>query len=173
MSKRTLFSSLLAREEFTGWHMVGVMALFFGVVISVNITLAVFANTSWTGLVVKNTYVASQQFNEEAERMRLEAEMGWKIFADYRDEGFSVELTDRHGHIIRGAQITAKIGRPVSEYDDRIVQLTQASDELYRANTPLAPGLWDANIAVEDSQGRAWNRLLRFTITEAGEIDSR
>ncbi|RWK14298.1 FixH family protein, partial [Mesorhizobium sp.] len=48
---------------FTGRHMLAIILAFFGVVIAVNLTMATLANTSWTGLVVENTYVASQQFN--------------------------------------------------------------------------------------------------------------
>ena len=50
-------------REFTGRHMLLIMLAFFGVIISVNIVIAVIANKSWTGLIVKNSYVASQEFN--------------------------------------------------------------------------------------------------------------
>ena len=53
-------------RPFTGGHMLAVMVVFFGVVISVNVFLAVVANTSWTGFVVENSYVASQEFNHKA-----------------------------------------------------------------------------------------------------------
>src|SRR6185437_10845881 len=65
-------------RQFTGWHMLAVMVLFFGTIITVNIVMAVFANTSWTGLVVQNTYVASQEFNRKAAEGRAQAARGWK-----------------------------------------------------------------------------------------------
>ena len=46
--------------EFTGYHMLGVLVLYFGTIITVNLVMARFAITTWTGLVVENTYVASQ-----------------------------------------------------------------------------------------------------------------
>ena len=52
-------------RRFTGGHMLALVCGFFGVVIAVNLTMALFATGSWTGLVVKNSYVASQHFNEE------------------------------------------------------------------------------------------------------------
>jgi nitrogen fixation protein FixH len=52
---------------FTGWHMLGIMVAFFGVIIAVNLTMAYNAIHSWSGLVVQNTYVASQEFNDKAE----------------------------------------------------------------------------------------------------------
>lgn len=53
-------------KEFTGRHMLAIMLAFFGVIIAVNGVMATFATRSWSGLVVENTYVASQQFNERA-----------------------------------------------------------------------------------------------------------
>jgi nitrogen fixation protein FixH len=46
------------------------MVAFFGVIITVNMIMARFAVTTWSGLVVPNTYVASQQFNTQAELNR-------------------------------------------------------------------------------------------------------
>lgn len=64
-------------REFTGKHMLISILAFFAVVIGVNVTMATLAQTSWTGLVVENTYVASQQFNEEARKGRAQAALGW------------------------------------------------------------------------------------------------
>lgn len=49
--------------RFTGYHMIACVVSFFAVIIFANVTMAWFASSSWTGLVVKNSYVASQQFN--------------------------------------------------------------------------------------------------------------
>jgi nitrogen fixation protein FixH len=42
-----------SQKEFTGRHMLLIMIAFFGVIIAVNITMAVVARQSWTGLVAK------------------------------------------------------------------------------------------------------------------------
>ena len=55
---------------FTGWHMLTIMLLFFGTIISVNVTMAWNAVTSWSGLVVQNTYVASQSLTARRKRPR-------------------------------------------------------------------------------------------------------
>ncbi len=59
-----------SQPRFTGYHMAAIMVSFFGVVIAVNFTMAWYATSSWSGLVVENTYVASQQFNSRAAAMR-------------------------------------------------------------------------------------------------------
>lgn len=165
-----MFAKIWARDEFTGWHMAGVMGLFFGVIIGVNLTLAVFAGSTWTGLVVKNSYVASQQFNAETERMKREAELGWSVHAAYRNEDFSLDLKDGSGRVIQDALVSARIGRPVSEHEDRTIGLNQMRDGLYHGDTDLGPGLWEAQVSVEDAHGQTWNRRLRFSVSAAGEI---
>ena len=59
-----------AGKPFTGWHMVVALGLFFGTIITVNLAMAYYANSTWSGLVVKNTYVASQEFNGKVADVR-------------------------------------------------------------------------------------------------------
>ena len=54
------------------------LALFFGVIITVNLTMAYYANSTWSGLVVKNSYVASQEFNGKVEQVKAQEALGWK-----------------------------------------------------------------------------------------------
>jgi nitrogen fixation protein FixH len=65
----------LQSREFTGRHMLMIMLAFFGVIITVNVVMARFAMTSWTGLVVENSYVASQQFNEKMMAVRTQNDL--------------------------------------------------------------------------------------------------
>lgn len=65
-------------KKITGWHVFGVFALAFGVIISVNMILAVQAVRTFPGLEVKNSYVASQTF--DVERAAQEA-LEWEVAA--------------------------------------------------------------------------------------------
>jgi len=49
--------------RFTGWHMTFILVSFFAVVIAVNLTMAHFASSTFGGLVVENSYVASQKYD--------------------------------------------------------------------------------------------------------------
>ena len=74
-------------REFTGKHMLAIMIAFFGVVFAVNFTMVYFSRHSWTGLVVENSYVASQEFNE-----KTAAQMGDIIPVEitvYQDRSFT------------------------------------------------------------------------------------
>ena len=80
--------------EFTGRHMLAIMLVFFGLIIGVNVTMAVFASTSWTGLVVKNAYVASQEFNAKAAEARAQAALGLTAMLTIADGTIAYRLID-------------------------------------------------------------------------------
>ncbi len=84
-------------KEFTGRHMLGIMVAFFSVIIAVNVLMATLANTSWTGLVVKNTYVASQEFNRKAQEGRAQAELGWQPRLEIAGGEVRYSMLDRAG----------------------------------------------------------------------------
>ena len=54
---------MMLRRGFTGRHMLAAMLGFFGVVIAVNVVMATLAAKTFSGTVVDNSYVASQQRN--------------------------------------------------------------------------------------------------------------
>ena len=80
---------------FTGWHMLGVIGLFFGTIISVNFYMAYQAVHSWSGLVVENTYVASQQFNAKVEQITAIDHDGHEVVMGSRPVWRSVDIPSR------------------------------------------------------------------------------
>ena len=93
-------STANGNREFTGWHMLAIMVAFFSVVIAVNLTMAFFARSSWTGFVVENTYVASQQFNEKAAEGRAQAALGWKPELAIAGGAVRYRLLDSIGNVV-------------------------------------------------------------------------
>jgi nitrogen fixation protein FixH len=133
--------------EFTGWHMLFIMLAFFGVIIAVNVTMAVLAGRSWTGLVVKNSYVASQHFNEELLEARRQAARGWQSKLGYSDDRLQFSLATGAGEPVVIEDLKASIGRPASEAQDQTVALRHLGAGLYGGDVSLAPGIWLVKIA--------------------------
>ena len=75
---------------------------FFGVIIAVNIVLAVFATRSWTGLVVKNSYVASQDFNKLQAKTDRQKAKGWQSELVVEKTGVVLRFRDREGESLSG-----------------------------------------------------------------------
>lgn len=155
--------SFVAPTEFTGWHMFTIICMFFGTIITVNMILAFNAGSTWTGLVVKNTYVASQIFNEETEKLEQQRALGWSSHLEYKDDQLRLMLTDNNGALITGAKITAKVGNPVHETNDHIVSFTQIG-EFYVVENTLETGLWQIDLKVKAKDGLTWNKAVRLVV---------
>ena len=161
-----------ARTEsrFTGWHMVGVLALFFGVTIAVNMVLAVVANGSWTGLVVKSPYVESQHYNEKIASEQRQASLGWTGTFVYDNAAVSLKVTDRDGYPVSIDEVFVTLRRPAAEQQDHRIQLSRVETGYYQAAHPLPTGLWAADVKVDSPGYPSWVKRYRFTVT-AGETD--
>jgi nitrogen fixation protein FixH len=126
--------------------MLAVVCSFFGVVIAVNVALAVFASQSWTGLVVRNTFVASQEYNSLLDEARRQDALGWQERFAYRSGHITFSLADAGGRPLVGLRVRAALTRPVHEGEDRQVDLGEASRGAYVARLALAAGLWNVEV---------------------------
>ncbi|MDQ0421547.1 nitrogen fixation protein FixH [Peteryoungia aggregata LMG 23059] len=127
---------------FTGWHMLAIMLAFFGTIITVNFTMAYLATSSWSGLVVKNTYVASQQFNGKTAAIREMLATGITGDLSVDAKGMRYRLTLPGNTAVVADAVTAHFKRPVGIAQDFELQLTPAGDGLYLAETVVLPGSW-------------------------------
>lgn len=155
--------------QFTGRHMLAIMLSFFGVIIAVNLVMATFASTSWTGLVVKNSYVASQQFNRKAEEGRQQAALGWTGKLTIADGEIRYALANRTGTAVAMREVQAFLRRPAHEGEDQKVVLQRAADGLFEARHSVRDGIWIVEIdAVTDAQ-KPYREVRRVVVAE-GEI---
>jgi len=147
-----------------GKHVLAGMVAFFGVIIGVNLTMAVLANTSWTGLAVENGYVASQHFNADLAEARRQAELGWKPQFGYRDNRLEIALENSSGRPLSGFAIEAELERPSTDREDRRIVLHETEPGMYAAQESLNPGQWDADVTIKDGSGRVMRRIYRFVV---------
>ena len=163
-----MLNRFLYRGEFTGWHMLAITLLFFGTIITVNVTLVVYANRSWTGLVVENSYVASQHFNELLADRRHQTELG--ITATLKAEGGSlvVLLAGPRQKPEPGAMVTVRLGRPSHEGSDRTFELAEDRSGSYSAPAQLADGIWSGGIVVKTAGGQGWTEPVRILVRGGG-----
>lgn len=161
---RTIF----APKEFTGWHMFGVLALFFGTIISVNMVLAYNAGATWTGLVVKNTYIESQLFNARVEALDAQTAKGWSATVAYDAGLLRVQLLDAEKVLLSNKTVIGLIGRPVHEGQDQTVSL-YVKDGYFEAPVALASGLWRVTIQASEAGKEEWVQTRRFTIGANGK----
>lgn len=138
---------------FTGWHMLAIMLAFFGTIITVNFTMAYLATSTWSGLVVKNTYVASQQFNGKTAAIREMLATGIAGELSVDAKGMRYRLTLPENTPVIADSVTAHFKRPVGTAQDFELQLTPAGDGLYLAEMDVLAGSWIVEIqAIEDGK---------------------
>lgn len=124
-----------------GWHVLGIVVLFFGTIIAVNIVMAAYATGTFPGLVVRNGYVASQHFNKMLADSREQASRGWTSELSADNGALRVRIAGPGGAPINGLSVAARVGRPASASQDRIFDLRPTADG-YLADESLAPGGW-------------------------------
>ena len=150
--------------RFTGWHMLACMIAFFGVIIVVNFTMATFASKSWTGLVVKNSYVASQKFNDELALAEAQHARGWRSDVSYENGELVFALFDKAGKAINPDTVIASVGRPAFEQQDRLIELVGGAAHGHAVPLQLGEGTWALKIEAQ-AEGIAYRRDLRVFVS--------
>ena len=140
------------KRQFTGKHMLLTMVAGFGIVAAVNFYMASLAVGGFHGIVVENSYVASQKFNawiEEAEAMEA---LGWSAQAA-RDESGHLVLTTEG--VPAGASISAELRRPIGEREFASLTFAPLGDGHYRSLEALDDGRWTMRLAIK-ADGQSW-----------------
>lgn len=151
-------------RELTGRHVLIIMLAFFGVIIAVNLTNAFLASRSWTGSVVENTYVASQQFNRKAAEGRAQAALGWNSSLSIAGGKISYRLTDAAGKPVAVKTATADFRRPTYASEDQSVTLTPQPDGALAAPVNLRDGLWIVEVHAEAGLAHPYRDTRRLTL---------
>lgn len=165
-----MIRAIFRPSEFTGKHMLGVMVAFFGVIITVNLIMARFAVTTWSGLVVPNTYVASQEFNAKAAESRAIAALGYRIDLGSDADGLSIGFTGSDGKPALADSMVVQLRRPVGTDQDRELVMVRDVDGVYRAKGGLAEGEWIATVTATRDGQALYKRGQRFHVRADGSL---
>lgn len=136
-------------RKFTGKHFLMIFCAAFGVIIAVNITLAVNAVKTFPGVEVKNSYVASQQF--DARRSAQEA-LGWSVYASSKGGLVILEITDENGRPVEVAELNATLGRATHVKDDQTPDF-KFDGTAYVAPAALGDGNWNIRMKAMAEDG--------------------
>lgn len=138
-------------RELNGRHVLAIAAGAFAIILGANIAMLVAAVGSFPGLVVKNSYVASQGWNE---RTAAQSALGWATAVSYSGGRLFVRIRGADGLPVQGLALEARLGRPSSDAEDRTVTLTSTPDG-YSAEALLQPGVWLVDVSTPDQPAYA------------------
>lgn len=144
-------------RRFTGWHMTAILVGFFGVVIAVNMTMAVFASRTFGGMVVENSYVASQRYNGWLEEARRERELAWDERISRIGDRIVIDAATSAGPL-DGARIAGLARHPLGGAEPVALSFAELGDGRYRSLEPLPEGRWI--VRIEIAQGGRSKRLV-------------
>lgn len=145
------------KGRFTGRHAAYILVGFFAVVVAVNFLMARLASSTFGGLVVENSYVASQDFNRWLDEAEREKALGWK--AELQRAGNStlvMSLADLHGNPITGAIVAVNAVHPLGRQPDHELVVHELGGGRYSA--PLQPGRWRLRVQVA-KDGVTWRTV--------------
>lgn len=146
------------KGKFTGWHMAAMMGAFFGVVIGVNVTMARIAVGSFGGVVVDNSYVASQHFNGWLASARGQDGLGWQVQQAVRpDRKLAVSVSGAPDPLT----VNATLRHPLGRVPDVAVTFTRTGPGEYVSAAPVADERWilRLELAAGDDQWRSEDEL--------------
>ena len=142
----TASASASTKGQLTGRKVTAIFVAFFGVVMTVNFTMAHFASSTFGGVVVENSYVASQHYNKWLGAAATQDKLGWSATA--------ARLPDDHvGLRFAGAPdgltVTAVARHPLGHAPDLALVFVRQADGAYVSTKAVTPGRWMLRIAAQ------------------------
>ena len=144
--------------EMTGRKVFFITTGAFAVIIGVNLVMAYQAISTFPGLEVKNSYVASQDF--DANRAAQNA-LGWKLAPDYSAENQELRLnfTDRDGLPAAVATLSVLVGRATEAREDTTPVFTREAG-VFTAPLALDRGKWMMQIEATAADGTLFRQRI-------------
>lgn len=136
----------MTAKPLNGRHVFASFVCGFGIIIAVNMTLAVNAVRTFPGLETANSYVASQSF--DARRVAQQS-LGWQVRLTYDTGSLHLFVDTADGAILDPSRFTAVVGRPTTRALDGEVVFDAAGD----AQIDLAPGRWRVDLKTVADHG--------------------
>ena len=140
-------------KPLTGRKVALMMCAGFGVIIAVNLTLAFKAVATFPGLEVKNSYVASQAFDEERAAQNA---LGWDVAATLANGTLRLEIL-RDGTPVEPVLRSAVLGRATHVAEDQVPDL-QFDGTAFKAPVTLAKGNWNLRLVAQADDGTVFKQ---------------
>ena len=145
---------MTGERKLTGWHALAIFGGAFAVIIAANLTLAVSAIRTFPGVETKNSYIASQTFDD---RRSAQAALGWRVEATAQGDALVLSITDRQGKPVQVVDLQATLGRATHVKEDRSPQFV-FDGHAYKARETLGPGNWNIRMTARALDGTAFQQ---------------
>ncbi len=149
----------------TVWHFFPFfVAAGLGVVVTVNVTMAVLASRSAPGLAVQGSFATSNAYGSIQAEARRQVGLGWSLDVTLRDGRVEAKLADKAGAALPGAALKATATRPVGSYAPLDLGMIATVPGAFRSDIALpGQGQWDV-LFVASSEGRNFRHTRRILV---------
>lgn len=156
-------------REITGRRVLFMLLAFFGVVIGVNLIMARYAVTTFSGLETESSYKAGLAFKGEERAAEQQAARQWEVdihLGSLGGGGRSIEVraVDKAGASLSNLVATARLEHPTDARRDVVLDLEPVGNGQYRANTEAPSGQWDLIIDFAQSGERVFRSRNRVQL---------
>lgn len=141
-------------RKLTGRGVFAIFATGFAIIITVNLALAYNAVRTFPGLEVKNSYVASQEFDK---RRDAQVALGWDVTARSKDGLVMLDIRDAAGKPVQVAQLNATVGRATHVKDDMTPEFSFDGSS-YVGRATLGEGNWNVRMKAVAIDGTVFSQ---------------
>ena len=153
---------MTSSKPLTGRGVFAIFASGFAVIIAVNLTLAYKAVATFPGLEVKNSYVASQEFDD---RRLAQESLGWTVRASAKGGLVMLNISDAAGEPVQVAHLNATVGRATHIKDDLTPNFAFDGSG-YVARAALGAGNWNVRMKAIAVDGTEFTQRVILHIKE-------
>ncbi|WP_212524876.1 FixH family protein [Actibacterium sp. MT2.3-13A] len=150
----------MGEKPLTGRTVLVITVAAFAVIIGVNVTMAVLAVGTFPGLEVKNSYVASQEFDA---RRQAQERLGWQVSTDYALGRLTVSFTDAQGLPVDPSDFSILIGRTTEAADDIRPSFSGYNGQ-YSTPLDLGHGKWMMLVEARAEDGTEFRQRLELFV---------
>ncbi len=158
-------------KKFTGKKALMWFVGFFLIIFTVNGIMAYLAVGTWGGLETEDAYRKGIRYNDEISAASEQKQSGWIISLVHRPKTLKGDRIDIYiswpETDLPPAQVTAVVGRAVTNRYDQQITLTMTRDNIYTTAVEIPePGQWNIKILVKRAEGPLYQLNEEFFITE-------
>jgi nitrogen fixation protein FixH len=139
------------KGQFTGWHMTVILVVFFGVVMTVNFTMARMAIGTFGGTVVDNSYVASQNYNRWLDAAERQDRLGWTVHATLTQDRFVIINISKGKASVTGVTAVADAIHPLGRASDIPLEFRAMPDGRMKSMVALPAGRWTIQVSLRQN----------------------
>ncbi len=148
-------------RAWNGRHVFLMFAGAFGVIILANLALTIAAVRSFPGMDIKNSYVASQQFER---KRQMQEQLGFRSFALYDGNTLEIGIDSKDGVPAELAWFSARVGRPTHQRSDLWPEF-HFDGRHHTTTVELDPGYWNLDISANSLDGQPFQQKLTLWVS--------